>query len=299
MKISPVTQAILAMAILCLMDPLVKSLATRYPVIEIAFFRFAGGLLISVLLTLYFRPAWPDKKSFITNGARSILVAISVLTLFYSLKLLPLATAVAVSFISPVFIVFLAVLVLGERLTLRIILALVLGVFGLFMILGNSILGVESSSVSWIGVAVGVVSALAYAVSMVILRLRATQDPIVTIIIFQNFTPTLLLLIPCLILGWVTPDFKDFLVFLCVGFLGAFGHFLLAQAFSQVSASKLGPVEYTALVWGVFYGYVFFDEWPQVITIIGAAAILLCVITLNHTSPESVSINSGSTDDPD
>lgn len=296
MKISAITQATLAMAILCLMDPLVKSLATRYPVMEIAFFRFAGGLLISVLLALYFRPAWPDKKSFVTNGARSVLVAISVLTLFYSLKLLPIATAVAVSFISPVVIVVLAVLVLGERLTPRILMALVLGISGLLMILGNSVLGVESTTASWMGVAAGIVSAVAYAVSMIILRSRATRDPIVTIIIFQNLTPTLLLLIPCLLLGWITPDYKDLLIFLCVGFLGASGHFLLAQAFSRANASKLAPVEYTALVWGVFYGFVFFNEWPQVITIIGAAAILLGVITLNHTAPESLPVNSGSTD---
>ncbi|MCP3751802.1 DMT family transporter [Pseudomonas sp. SBB6] len=296
MKISATTQATLAMAILCLMDPFVKSLATRYPVLEIAFFRFAGGLLISVLLALYFRPSWPDKQSFVTNGARSVLVAISVLTLFYSLKLLPIATAVAVSFISPVVIVVLAVLVLGERLTARILLALVLGISGLLMILGNSILGVESTTAAWIGVAAGIVSAVAYAISMIILRSRATRDPIVTIIIFQNLTPTLLLLIPCLLWGWVTPDYKDLLMFLCVGVLGASGHFLLAQAFSRANASKLAPVEYTALVWGVFYGFVFFNEWPQIITIIGAAAILLGVITLNHSAPEPLPVNSGSTD---
>ncbi|WLI07435.1 DMT family transporter [Pseudomonas sp. FP597] len=296
MKISAITQATLAMAILCMMDPLVKSLATRYPVMEIAFFRFAGGLVVSALLALYFRPAWPDKRSFVTNGARSVLVAISVLTLFYSLKLLPIATAVAVSFISPVVIVVLAVLVLGERLTLRILFALVLGISGLLLILGNSVLGVESTTASWIGVAAGIISAVAYAVSMIILRSRATQDPIVTIIIFQNLTPTLLLLIPCLILGWIMPDYKDLLIFLCVGLLGASGHYLLAQAFSRANASKLAPVEYTALVWGVFYGFVFFNEWPQIITIIGAAAILLGVITLNHTAPQSLPVNSGSLD---
>ena len=296
MKISAITQATLAMALLCLMDPLVKSLAARYPVVEIAFFRFAGGLLISVLLGLCFRPAWPDNKSFIINGSRSILVAVSVVALFYSLKFLPVATAVAVSFISPVVIVILAVLVLGEDLTRRIICSLLLGVSGLIMILGDSILNAESTPSSWIGVAAGIISAVTYAVSMIILRSRATRDPIVTIIIFQNLTPTLLLLIPCLFLGWITPDFKDLLIFLCIGFLGASGHFFLAQAFSRENASKLAPVEYTALVWGGVYGFFFFDEWPHVVTIIGAASILLGVIILNQKGPELSPVNQESSD---
>ena len=80
----------------------------------------------------------------------------------------------------------LAVLVLGEDLTRRIICSLLLGVSGLIMILGDSILNAESTPSSWIGVAAGIISAVTYAVSMIILRSRATRDPIVTIIIFQN-----------------------------------------------------------------------------------------------------------------
>ena len=111
---------IAAEGLLTLMDALIKSLSARYPTLEIAFLRYVFGLVGAVAYVVWVRPGWPTRETTIHNSLRALLIVVIATSFFFALARLPLADAIALSFISPVLTALLGALVLGERLDWRI-----------------------------------------------------------------------------------------------------------------------------------------------------------------------------------
>lgn len=269
--------AVVADGLLSLMDALVKSVTSRYPTFEIAFLRFASGSIWASLLLAVTQPGWPARETIIYNGTRSILVVITGVTFFYALSQLPLADTVALSFLSPMFIALFGGLILRERVDGRIALALAIGLAGMLLIAGGKIGGGTYESGAILGVAACLISAVSYAMALVLLRARAQRDPLPMIVFFQNLGP-MFLLTPAAMLVWVTPTAGDLGLFVILGLLGVAGHYLLALAFARAEAARLAPIQYTSLVWAVVFGYLFFGEVPGLSTWLGAGLIVLGTI---------------------
>jgi S-adenosylmethionine uptake transporter len=126
---------------------------------------------------------------------------------------------------------------------------------------------------SFSGVAAVLVSAVTYALSMVLLRARAQTDPVVTIVTIQNVAPAAILLVPALLV-WQQPSPADWGVLTLLGTLGVLGHLLMARAYAKAQAARLAPLEYTALLWASLFGFAFFGEVPTPTTLAGAALII-------------------------
>ena len=275
---SPVARIVLlavaAEGLLTLMDALIKALSARYPVLQIAFLRFGFGLIGAALYAAWSRPGWPTREATVYNGMRAILIVVTATTFFFALARLPLADAIALSFISPVLTALFGVALLGERLDWRIAIALAGGFAGMLLIVGGKVGGAGLSGEVLIGVAAVVLSAIGYALNIVVLRHRATRDPLSQIVLFQNLGPALLLALPVLWV-WTALTLADTLMFALLGTLGVTAHTMLAHAFARIEAARLAPVGYVTLVWGVLFGFVFFAEWPGLATLAGAALIVL------------------------
>ena len=84
------------------------------------------------------RPGWPGRETVIFNATRSLLVVVVATTFFYALSVLPLAEAIALSFVSPLFMVLFGVLLLGERIDSRIGIAIAAGLAGMLLIAGSA-----------------------------------------------------------------------------------------------------------------------------------------------------------------
>jgi drug/metabolite transporter (DMT)-like permease len=265
--------AVVAIGLLSAMDVFIKMLTGGYPVLQVAFLRYAAGTLVATTVVAVVRPGWPGRETVIANGSRSILVAITATTFFYSLSALPLAEAIALSFVSPLLIALFGVLILKEHFTLRLAVTLAIGFSGMLMIVGGRFgAGGFGGEAVW-GVAAALTSALTYSLSLVFLRHRAQRDPVITIVWFQNGIPLLILAAPALWV-WQTPAAADLALFGAVGLLGIGGHICMAQAFSRAQAGVLAPIEYTALVWGGLWGFIVFAELPGLATLAGAALIV-------------------------
>ena len=74
----------------------------------------------------------------------------------------------------------------------------------------------------------------------------------------------------------------DLLIYLAAGALGVAGHLTLTSAFARAEASRLAPLEYTALIWASLLGYVFFDEVPLITTYAGAVLIVAGAIAISR-----------------
>jgi drug/metabolite transporter (DMT)-like permease len=266
--------AIAAEGLLTLMDALIKGLSARYPTLQIAFLRFAFGLVGAAVYAAWTRPGWPTREATLYNGLRAVLIVVTATTFFFALSKLPLADAIALGFIAPVLTALFGVAMLRERFDWRIAVALAGGFAGMLLIVGGKVGGAGLSGDVLLGAAAVVVSAVGYALNMVMLRHRATRDPLSQIVLFQNLGPALLLALPVLWV-WTPVSLGDTLLFAFLGTIGVTAHTMLAHAFARIEAARLAPVGYVTLVWGVLFGLLFFAEVPGLATLAGAALIVL------------------------
>jgi S-adenosylmethionine uptake transporter len=270
----PIVLVVVADGLLSLMDALIKLLTARYPTFQIVWLRCSFGLIGATMLLAVMRPGWPGRETVIFNATRSLLVVVVATTFFYALSVLPLAEAIALSFVSPLFMVLFGVLLLGERIDARIGIAIAAGLAGMLLIAGARVGDASYSSSAWLGALAAVTSAMAYGLVMVLLRARATRDPLPTIVFFQNLGPCLILALPAAYV-WVAPSGQDLALFAAIGAIGVAGHYLLAHAFARAEAARLAPITYVSLVWGTLFGYLFFSEWPTASALAGAALIVV------------------------
>jgi drug/metabolite transporter (DMT)-like permease len=266
--------AIFAEGLLTLMDAMIKSLAPRYSAIEVAFLRYAFGMLGAIVYAFAARPGWPSRKATVYNGLRAILIVFTATTFFFALGKLPLADAIAMSFISPVLTAVFGVLLLSERLDWRIGIALVGGFLGMLLIIGGKLGGAGLDRGVLLGATAVFLSAVGYSLNVIMLRHRATRDPLAQIILFQNLGPALMLALPALWV-WTTPTFADLVQFAAIGTIGVIAHTMLAHAFARIEAARLAPVGYVTLVWGALFGFLFFAELPGLATVTGSALIVV------------------------
>jgi S-adenosylmethionine uptake transporter len=288
-RLPPALVAFVAIFILSVMDALIKHASGSFGTLQIVFLRFLAGLVVMAVVVALFRPGRPSWEAVRVNGVRGLLVVVTALTFFYGLSVLPLAEALALSFLSPIFIAVLGVLLLGERAGPQVVIGLILGFAGMIvMVFGG---GAETGAARPVaGVVAAIVSAFSYGLAIVLLRARATRDPVVTIVAIQHATPTLIVgaLVALVALVGpgdpaaaarpiaivpVTPGWALF--FLMLGACGALGHLLLATAFARAEAARLAPIDYTSLIWAVAFGWLLFDETPGLSTLLGAAMIAL------------------------
>jgi S-adenosylmethionine uptake transporter len=266
--------AVAAEGLLTLMDALIKLLSARYPVLQIAFLRYGFGLIGAALYAAWRRPGWPTGEAVFYNGIRAVVIVITATSFFFALARLPLADAIALSFISPVLTALFGAALLGERLDWRIAAALAAGFVGMLLIVSSQMSGAGLSDEAVVGAAAVLVSAVGYALNIVVLRHRATRDPLSQIVLFQNLGPALLLAAPVLWV-WTPPTLGDTALFALLGTLGVTAHTMLAHAFARMEAARLAPVGYVTLVWGVLFGALFFAEIPGLGTVAGAGLIVL------------------------
>jgi S-adenosylmethionine uptake transporter len=269
--------AVLAEGLLTLMDALIKALSARYPTLQIAFLRFAFGLIGAAIYAAWSRPGWPARETTLFNSLRAVIIVVAATTFFYALGRLPLADAIALGFISPVLTALFGVLLLSERLDWRIIVALAGGFGGMLLIVHGGLGGAEMSADVLIGAAAVLLSAVAYSLNIIMLRHRATRDPLSQIVLFQNLGPALILALPVLWV-WTPPAPADYALFALLGTLGVVAHTMLAHAFARIEAARLAPVGYVTLVWGVLLGFLFFAEVPGLATLAGAAMIVFATL---------------------
>ncbi|MGQ4582745.1 EamA family transporter [Lysobacter sp. F60174L2] len=260
---------LLAVAVFSLMDAGLKELAGRYPPLQVATLRGASSLpfvLAWVAATSGLRPLlrvrWPLH---LLRGA----IGIGMMAAFaYALRTLPLTTAYSIFFIAPLLITALSVPLLGEKVGPRRWAAIAIGLLGVLVLLrptGDGLL-------SWAALAV-VVAALGYAVSAITVRVLGRTDSTASMMVWLLVFMAIgggVLAAP----GWVSIRPVDLWVIAGVGLAGALGQYAITEAFRIGEASRIAPLEYTALVWGVLLDVALWGVLPDAVTWLGAAIIV-------------------------
>lgn len=279
MTLSTALRAILGIALLTAMDAVVKAQMQQHPFAVALFMRFAMGALCAFVVLAVVRPPRPTRPSVVGNLIRVPVVVLTAGSFFYSLSVLPLAEALTLAFLAPVFVALLGGLLLRERLDRRIVQALGFGVLGMLVMVWPRLQGhVTGTS---LGVAAALFSAVTYAFNLILLRKIAQREHPAVIVGFQNAGPAACVAIPAF-LAFVPMTAWDLAAYFAAGALGVAGHLTLTSAFARAEASRLAPLEYTALVWASLLGYFMFGEVPLITTYAGALLIVAGALSVSR-----------------
>ena len=183
------------------------------------------------------------------------------------------------SFLAPVFVALLGGLLLKEKIDRRILQALGFGIAGMLVMVWPRLQGHVSGA--GLGVAAALFSAVSYAFNLILLRRIAVREHPTVIVAFQNVGPAVCLAIPAA-LAFVPMTLADLAAYLFAGALGVAGHLTLTSAYARAAASRLAPIEYTALIWASLLGFFVFGEVPLYTTYLGALLIVAGAIAVSR-----------------
>ena len=187
---------------------------------------------------------------------------------FYAITFIPIAKAAAISLTAPLIVALLAWPMLGERTTPARVAALSIGFAGVLIVIRPG-----SEVFHWASLLV-LVSATCYALYQILTRRIAGVDPAETSAIYSSMVGAfgMLLVVPFV---WRTPgSLGDVAMFASMGVLGAMGHYCVARALGYAPANIVSPFQYFQLIGSVAVGWLFFGDWPDAGTWIGAAIIV-------------------------
>ncbi len=258
---------VLATAFLSGMHSLVRFVSAELHPFEIAFFRNLFGLAAIMPLVLgrglgVLRSRQPGVQLL-----RGLFGAVSMLTWFYGLSVVPFAQATALSFTAVVFSAVGAVLVFGEKMRLRRWTAVCFGFVGALVILRPGL--VEVGPGAWLIL----LSALAWAGNILAVKRLSRTDSAVAIVVWLSFLLTVITFFPALAV-WRWPTLAALLWLGLLGTLGSAGHLALAQALKLCDTTAVMPLDFTRLVWASVIGHLAFAETPDLWTWVGGATII-------------------------
>lgn len=262
-----------SIAVYSVMDTAMKFAALALGAYSATFWRSALGIALAMPLWLREGAPRPARRVLIMHIKRGMLTAGVAVTFFYGLVRLPLAEAIAISFIAPLIALALAALLLGERISREAIGASLMGLAGVMVIsLGQS--GNENSHPeAALGVGAVLISACLYAWSLVLLRQQSQLAKPIEVVMFQSVFAVLTLLLgaPWLL---VLPQGEIWWSLGASAVLTILAAMLASWAYGRAETQALVPYEYTAFLWAALLGWIAFQEaltWP---TLTGAALIV-------------------------
>ena len=291
----PATRHDSTLGILCLcaglglfsvQDLILKLLSGSYPLSQAMVFRSLTAL--PLLLLLVARDG--GLRTLFTPGTtamigRGLVMFVAYAAYYLALPALPLATAVALYFSAPLFITVLSLPMLGETVGWRRSLAVLAGFGGVLIILR------PGAGVFEMAALLPVLSGLCYGLSMIFARQLGQRESAAAMAFWGNLVflviatvmalgfggataPDLHPSLAFLMRAWVWPTALDATLMAGCGVIAALGLTLLTQAYRIADANAVAPFEYSAMLWGVLWGWTFFAEWPDRLAWLGIAVII-------------------------
>lgn len=273
-------------AVFSVQDLILKRLSGDYPLHQAMVLRSATA--IPFLLMLVHRSGgWPSLFNRGTRWmiARGLVMFLAYTAYYLALPALPIATTVSLYFSAPLFITVLSVLLLGEKVSGLRWLAVLAGFAGVLVMVrpGRELF-------EWAAL-LPVISGMAYGLSMIVARLMGESQTAAAQAFWGNAVFLCLAAVMALTLSdgdlaagahpslaflmrpWVMPTGLDLALMMGCGVIAAAGLVLLTQAYRIAEANAVAPFEYSAMIWGLLWGWWAFGDWPVALDWAGIAII--------------------------
>ena len=258
----------MAFAIFASHDVIVKYLGGNYGPVQIVFFSVLFGFPTIIVALLQdkrdanLRPRHPWWSLLRTTS-----IVITATCVFYAFSNLPLTETYAILFASPLIITLLSVPILGEKVRIRRLFAVVVGLIGVMVVLqpGSTVLG--------LGHVAALTAAFGSALAAIIVRKIGSEERSAVLMLHPmvaNF----------FVMGMALPFYyepmpiEDLAASALIALLAAIATYLIIYAYRNSEAVLVAPMQYSQIIWATLFGIFLFDESPTTNTIIGASIII-------------------------
>ena len=264
-----------AVTLFACMINLVRFLSETQHTLEIVLFRNLFGLmaLLPWLLRNGLRAMRTSRPGL--HMIRAALGLLSMILWFWTLDLLPTAEATALSFLAPVLVSILAVPLLKEHMHPDRLLAVIVAFAGVLLIVD------PGSDIAWFGASVALVTAFAWALSAITVKLlsRTESSALIAAYMLLPITPiSLVLAIPV----WQPPTTTEFLAFMALGAVGTAGHVCMARAMATTEAGIVAAFDYLRLPAVAIIAYLAFGDIANAATWVGGTVIAMSGLYVAH-----------------
>ncbi len=244
-------------------------LVPNIPAIEIVFFRSVVSFILSFsILRVQKKSVWGNNKKILLS--RGIVGAIALILYFITLQRIPLASAVTIQFMAPIFTTLLGIFILKEGVKPLQWLFFLMAMIGVYFVLGFD--PRVSLSFMLMGLVASVLAGLAY---NFVRMLSATEHPLVIIFYFPLVTIPITGIYSYFI--WVMPTGVEWAILIAIGLATQFAQYFMTRAYQSEELSKISSMKYLGIVYALFFGYVFFDETFDWIALSGIVLVLIGV----------------------
>jgi S-adenosylmethionine uptake transporter len=284
--------AVIGIAVFCGMDAVVKGLTLALGAYTTILWRSLAGVVVSGAVYAASRPARPSQAVIRLHLIRGAVSAVSAVTYFWGMARMPMAQAVALAFIAPLTSLFLAALLLGERITRSTITGSLVAMAGVIVIL----IGQWQSDLgpaALLGAGSVLLSAIGYAYNIVLMRQQAQVAGPIEVAFAQSVTVSIFMLIGAPFFA-ALPDAHHIPMIFLAALLAVVSLSILAWAYARGEASYLVSSEYTGFIWAGIFGWLFFAEHVALPTLLGAGLIVAgCVIAARQRPVDTAGIEVG------
>jgi S-adenosylmethionine uptake transporter len=261
------------------MDAAIKHIGSAHGPLMIAFARFGFGTIVTGALFFATRsPAIPF-AGLKLHALRALTIVIAAPLFFYGIATLPLTEVMTIGFSAPLIVPFMAALFLKEKLRLLPVIAAVIGFIGVVIAAWRPSDAPPSPEHTQ-GVIAVLVSVVAYAGGLILLRHRAGTDGPYAIGFMGNLMPAALLAIPAMAVEPL-PSMSALPWFALIGTLGAIFWLMLTWSYARAAPQVLAPLEYTGLLWGTAFSVFIFREAVEPRVFVGAVFIVAACVLVN------------------
>lgn len=247
---------------------IVRLLSHQMHPVQVSFLRYSLGLAFMVPLILRMRAQDFRAANLPLHAMRGIGHGIGVMLWFYAMSRIPIAEVSAIGFTAPVFATLGAALLLGEKIRLRRILAIVMGLFGAFVVIRPGFAVVDPGAIAML------ITAPLFGFSDVFAKMLMRNESGPAVVGFLSLFVTLVTLGPAIYV-WQTPTLEQWGLACLIAFLANLGHLSMMHAFKIAEMSAVQPVKFLQLLWAALIGFMVFGELPSVWTWVGSAIIVL------------------------
>jgi len=231
------------------------------------------GLALAAAPYLMTRKSWPSRTALRLHLLRGAIMVPMAIFFFWGLARVPLAQAVALTFIAPLIALVLAALILKEPIGKRTVsgsLAAFAGVVVIFIGQAQADLG----RTALLGSFAILCSAVIYAFNIIIMRRQAQNAGPIEIAFFQNIVIAVILVAAMPVMGEPPLPNGHWAEIVLAASLAIGSLMLLGWAYARAGAAYLSTTEYSAFLWAMLLGWLRFGETVSPFTLIGAGLIV-------------------------
>ena len=274
--------ALAAVAVLSVMDAVMKGLVLAIGIFSVSIWRSIANLALTGGLYLPRRLPWPSASTLRLHIGRGIVVTIMAGLFFWGIGRVPLAQAIALTFIAPLIALLLAAVFLDEKIGPRSI----AGSFGAFVGVLVIVLGQARAELGpgvLLGSAAIIGSALCYAVNIVLMRHQALAAKPLEINFFQSLTVLVLWLLAVPFLGFPDWPAGHWPWVVVASLMSTAGGLMFSWAYARAEAGYLAVTEYSGFLWASALGWLIFHERVSIYTLAGALLIVAgCLVAASR-----------------